>query len=75
MQGHTGYMSAITVFLKLGGSSMRLLTTLVEIGKDKALLTGYGLGASLNGILMAQVCVMLIHSQFHSHCSYMFVLP
>ena len=55
-QGHTGRMSAITVFLKFGGSSMRLFTTLVEIGKDKALLAGYGLGATLNGVLMAQVC-------------------
>ncbi|KAG5184418.1 hypothetical protein JKP88DRAFT_348513 [Tribonema minus] len=57
-QGHTGQMSAITVALKLGGSAIRLATTLIEIGVDRALLLNYGLGTVLNGVLMAQWYLM-----------------
>jgi hypothetical protein len=55
LQGHTGTMSPVTAALKFVGSAIRLITTLIEIGKDKALLTSYGLGAALNGVLVAQV--------------------
>jgi hypothetical protein len=48
-------MSPVTAALKFVGSAIRLITTLIEIGKDKALLTSYGLGAALNGVLVAQV--------------------
>ena len=50
---------------------MRLCTTLVEIGKDKALLASYGLGAVLNGILLIQVhnMTLMMYTCYQSgHC-------
>ena len=52
--GHTGQLSAITVFLLLGGSLARIFTTIQETG-DALLLSQYLVACSLNAIMWSQI--------------------
>jgi len=53
--GHTGQLSALTVFLVSLGSLARLYTTWQEVGKDQLLLAGFSLGAILNSVIALQM--------------------
>ncbi|CAM9302539.1 unnamed protein product [Chrysoparadoxa australica] len=53
-QGHTGTMSALTAFLKLGGSVTRVFTSFVELDGDIALLINYALSVVANATLLLQ---------------------
>lgn len=50
---HTGTQSIITHIMNLGGSCIRFLTTIKEVGWDMTLLSGYALSAGLNVCLVA----------------------
>mmetsp|Transcript_37946 Transcript_37946/g.113364 ORF Transcript_37946/g.113364 Transcript_37946/m.113364 type:complete len:260 (-) Transcript_37946:168-947(-) len=50
---HTGTQSIITNIMNLGGSCIRILTTIKEVGWDMALISGYALSAGLNVCLVA----------------------
>ncbi|XP_061432224.1 mannose-P-dolichol utilization defect 1 protein [Lethenteron reissneri] len=52
--GHTGQLSAITVFLLLGGSLARIFTSLQETG-DRLLVVTYIVASLCNGTLAAQL--------------------
>lgn len=56
--GCTGSLSAVTTGLRFTGCSIRLLTTLCRIGKDKALLAAYGLAAGCTGAMLAQLALL-----------------
>lgn len=51
---HTGAQSIVTVSMSLGGSAVRILTTLKEVGWDRAVLMGFFLSVTLNLILFLQ---------------------
>lgn len=51
---HTGAQAIITMTMNLGGGSIRILTTLNEIGWDMNVLNGYFLGVSTNFIMFCQ---------------------
>ncbi len=53
--GHTGQLSAATVFLVALGSCARLFTTIQEVGNDQLLLVGFGMGAFLNSVIALQM--------------------
>jgi mannose-P-dolichol utilization defect protein 1 len=55
-QGHTGQLSAITVFLFFIGSVARVFTTMQEV-KDPILLWGFVLASALNGLLALQMVI------------------
>jgi hypothetical protein len=63
-QGTTGQLSSITATLNLAGSLARIFTTIQDVGMDIALLTGFGSGAALSAILLAQVSLSLSISLF-----------
>lgn len=50
----TGHLSFITNFLNLGGTLARIFTTFMEL-KDPFLLLNYGMGSSLNLIIVFQL--------------------
>ncbi|KAJ3090897.1 hypothetical protein HK102_002347 [Quaeritorhiza haematococci] len=52
--GTTGSLSAITVFLQFLGSAARVFTTLQEVN-DTAILTGFLMATTLNGVVAAQM--------------------
>jgi mannose-P-dolichol utilization defect 1 len=52
---HTGSQSAITTSMNLAGSVIRILTTLQEVGRDYALLSGYAVGTVLCLAQLAQI--------------------
>ncbi|XP_059498631.1 mannose-P-dolichol utilization defect 1b [Stegostoma tigrinum] len=52
--GHTGQLSAITVFLLFGGSLARIFTSVQETGDQLMILT-YLVASSFNGIIAAQL--------------------
>ncbi|KAG9274247.1 mannose-P-dolichol utilization defect 1 protein [Astyanax mexicanus] len=52
--GHTGQLSAISVFLLFGGSLARIFTTVQETGDSLMALT-YIISSSCNGLIAAQV--------------------
>jgi mannose-P-dolichol utilization defect protein 1 len=52
---HTGAQSIVTTSLNLAGSSVRIVTTVHEVGLDWAVLTGYGLSVMLNLIMFLQI--------------------
>ena len=54
---HTGNQSIATHSMNLGGSLVRILTTLKEIGFDWAMLSGYSISVLLNFILFTQTAV------------------
>lgn len=51
---HTGSMSAITLGMNVVGASIRVLTTINEVGWDIPLVLSYGMGVPLNGGLLFQ---------------------
>jgi len=51
---HTGAQSIITTTMNLAGSSIRILTTLKEVGWDVPALTGFGISVVLNSIAFVQ---------------------
>jgi mannose-P-dolichol utilization defect protein 1 len=53
--GHTGQLSAPTVFLVTMGSLARLFTTIQEVGQDQLLLVGFAMGACLNTVITIQM--------------------
>lgn len=53
-QGSTGQLSFITNFMNLGGTAVRVFTTLVEV-KDQALVFNYLLTTALNLTIVAQI--------------------
>lgn len=53
--GHTGQLSAPTVFMVALGSLARLYTTIQEVGQDRLLLAGFVLGAFLNSVIALQM--------------------
>ncbi|CAM9181212.1 unnamed protein product [Choristocarpus tenellus] len=54
-QGHTGELAVTTVFLSFLGSSVRIGTTIADLGADPWLLMNYSIGAILNGIQLVQI--------------------
>ncbi|KAJ3288994.1 hypothetical protein HDU79_004412 [Rhizoclosmatium sp. JEL0117] len=54
VNGNTGALSAITVFLQFIGAAARIFTTLREV-KDQVILISFLVATVLNGILFAQV--------------------
>lgn len=56
-QKSTGQLSLPTYFLQFAGSSIRIFTTIQEVGYDLPLLSGFIIGASLNGILLLQIII------------------
>lgn len=54
---HSGAQSVVTIGTSLIGSLIRILTTIREVGLDFAVLTGYGLGVLLNGVMLVQYIV------------------
>ncbi|ORY48879.1 mannose-P-dolichol utilization defect 1 protein [Rhizoclosmatium globosum] len=54
VNGNTGALSAITVFLQFIGAAARIFTTLREV-KDQVILISFLVATTLNGILFAQV--------------------
>lgn len=53
-QGHTGQLAMLTCLMKLAGCTIRLFTTVTQIGLDPGLLLSYATGAILNIILLVQ---------------------
>lgn len=51
---HTGAQSIITMTMNLAGGTIRILTTLNEIGWDMNVLNGYFLGFSTNFVMFSQ---------------------
>ena len=66
--GTTGQLSIITTFLQLGGSLARVLTTIIEVGWDPALLTVLAISNILSATLMAQVRSPLDIVRFMPQC-------
>lgn len=56
---HTGNQSLVTHIMNLGGSLVRVLTTLKEIGLDWAMLSGYIISISLNSMLFVQTIIYM----------------
>ena len=56
--GCTGSLSSVTTALRFAGCSIRLLTTLLRIGQDKALLAAYGLAAGCTGAMLLQLALL-----------------
>lgn len=54
-QGHTGQLAFITVALNFVGALARIFTTLTEVGDDYALLAGFIISVTLNGLLLLQI--------------------
>lgn len=54
---HTGSQSIITITMNFGGSMIRIVTTIIEIGWDLALLSGYALSVGLNLVMLVQYLV------------------
>ncbi|XP_078064305.1 mannose-P-dolichol utilization defect 1b [Mustelus asterias] len=52
--GHTGQLSALTVFLLFGGSLARIFTSIQETGDQLMILT-YVVASSFNGVIASQV--------------------
>ncbi|XP_067880104.1 mannose-P-dolichol utilization defect 1b [Heterodontus francisci] len=52
--GHTGHLSAVTVFLLFGGSVARIFTSVQETGDWLMILT-YVVSSSFNGVIAAQL--------------------
>ncbi|CAM9375755.1 unnamed protein product [Ascophyllum nodosum] len=55
--GHTGQLAAITTLLNFVGASVRILTTIQEVGWDLGLLSMHGLSSLLNGALALQMAL------------------
>eukprot|EP00903_Cladosiphon_okamuranus_P009627 g9163.t1 len=53
--GHTGQLASITTMLNFFGASVRILTTIQEVGWDLGLLSMHGLSSFLNGVLALQL--------------------
>ncbi|CAM9632113.1 unnamed protein product [Pylaiella littoralis] len=53
--GHTGQLASITTILNFVGATVRILTTIQEVGWDLGLLSMHGLSSFLNGVLALQV--------------------
>lgn len=53
--GHTGQLSAATIFAVALGSLARLYTTRQEVGEDRLLLVGFGSAALLNTVIALQM--------------------
>jgi mannose-P-dolichol utilization defect protein 1 len=51
---HTGAQAIVTIGMNLLGSSLRILTTLKEVGWDMAFLTGSLLSVTLNSVMLVQ---------------------
>jgi len=51
---HTGSMSFITNSMNFVGASIRVLTTINEVGWDIPLVSSYGISMFLNGVLLTQ---------------------
>lgn len=56
---HTGNQSIVTHLMNFGGSLVRILTTIKEIGFDWAMLSGYIISVSLNSILVIQTILYM----------------
>ncbi|CAN0338748.1 unnamed protein product, partial [Laminaria digitata] len=54
-QKHTGELATLTVFLAFLGSSVRIGTTIADLGGDPWLMLNYMLGASSNAAMLAQI--------------------
>jgi mannose-P-dolichol utilization defect protein 1 len=54
-QGHTGQLSAITVFLLTAGSLARIFTSIQEIGGDPVVVMTYVASSLVNVLLTFQV--------------------
>ena len=53
-QKHTGQVAVVSNILKFIGCSVRIFTTLTQIGLDAGLIANYSLGATMNVIIVAQ---------------------
>ncbi len=53
----TGQLSVVTLALNLVGSTVRLLTTYVELAGNVSVMAQYSLSVVLNAILLLQVCL------------------
>lgn len=53
-QKHTGQVAVVSNILKLVGCSVRIFTTLTQIGWDLGLISNYALGATMNLIIVCQ---------------------
>ncbi|CAM9874529.1 unnamed protein product [Scytosiphon promiscuus] len=53
--GHTGQLASVTTLLNFFGATVRILTTIEEVGWDLGLLAMHGLSSFLNGVLALQV--------------------
>ncbi|CAM9983145.1 unnamed protein product, partial [Ectocarpus fasciculatus] len=56
-QKHTGELAMLTVLLAFLGSSVRIATTIADLGGDPWLLFNYVLGATSNATILAQIYV------------------
>jgi mannose-P-dolichol utilization defect protein 1 len=54
---HTGAQAIVTILMNVVGSSLRIVTTLKEIGWDLAFLAGSLLSVALNSILLLQYMI------------------
>eukprot|EP00752_Nemacystus_decipiens_P007015 g6293.t1 len=54
---HTGQLAAITTMLNFFGASVRIFTTIQEVGWDWGLLSMNGLSSFLNGVLALQIVI------------------
>ncbi|CBN79860.1 conserved unknown protein [Ectocarpus siliculosus] len=54
-QKHTGELAVLTVLLAFVGSSIRIATTIADLGGDPWLLFNYVLGATSNATILAQI--------------------
>lgn len=53
--GHTGQLASITIMLNFVGATIRIFTTIQEVGWDLGLLAMHSLSSALNGLLVLQV--------------------
>jgi len=64
---HTGSQSIVTLGLNFVGSSVRMFTTIKEVGWDQTMLLNFGMGVALNGILVIQYAIYYKKTQeFHA---------
>ncbi|CAM9335464.1 unnamed protein product, partial [Hapterophycus canaliculatus] len=54
-QKHTGELATLTVLLAFCGSSVRIGTTIADLGGDPWLLLNYVLGAASNAVMLTQI--------------------
>lgn len=59
----TGQLSSITTFLIFGGNLARVFTTIQQVGWDWTLISGFGVGAFLSGVLLFQIAYYTLQAK------------